>query len=74
MLDAAVAAVGVSRLLWGGDLTMETALAKLRAFSAMDLSAESVSAIRWRNAAAIFPPGTFAIPATGHAAGGTALA
>ena len=59
MLDAAVAALGASRLLWGCDLTMETGLAKLRALDAIDLSADERSAIRWKNAARIFPPGSF---------------
>ena len=59
MLDAAVSALGAARLLWGCDLTMETGLAKLRALDAIGLPADEVEAIRWRNAARIFPPGAF---------------
>jgi len=59
MLDAAVAALGASRLLWGCDLTMETGLAKLRALDAIELTSDERSAIRWRNAARIFPRGAF---------------
>jgi len=59
MLDAAVDTLGASRLLWGCDLTMETGLAKLRALEAIGLSADELGAIRWRNAARIFPAGSF---------------
>jgi len=59
MLDAAVAALGAQRLLWGCDLTMCTGLAKLRALDALGLSADDVRDIRWRNAARIFPAGSF---------------
>src|SRR5918999_4347170 len=59
MLDAALEALGPERLLWGCDLTMETGLAKLRAFEAIGLEPAKLSLIRWRNAVRIFPPGTF---------------
>ena len=59
MLDEAVAALGPSRLLWGTDLTMETGLAKLRALEVIGLTAEEMSAIRWRNAARVFASGSF---------------
>ena len=59
MLDRTVAAVGASRLLWGSDLTMETGLAKLWALTVIGLSSEEIASIRWRNAARIFPPGSF---------------
>ncbi|HEX8943444.1 MAG TPA: amidohydrolase family protein [Gemmatimonadaceae bacterium] len=59
MLDAALAALGASRLLWGCDLTMETGLAKLRALEVIGLSDDELSAVRWRNAARIFPPNSF---------------
>jgi predicted TIM-barrel fold metal-dependent hydrolase len=59
MLDAALDALGASRLLWGCDLTMETGLAKLRALEVIGLSGDDLSAIRWRNAARIFPAGSF---------------
>ena len=59
MLDGALAAVGAGRLVWGSDITMETGLAKLWALEAIGLSADDMSAIRWRNAARMFPPGSF---------------
>ncbi len=59
MLDAALEALGPERLLWGCDLTMETGLAKLRAFDAIGLEKEKLSLIRWKTAARIFPPGSF---------------
>jgi predicted TIM-barrel fold metal-dependent hydrolase len=69
MLDAALDALGVSRLLWGCDLTMETGLAKLRALEVIGLSADDLSAIRWRNAARIFPTGSFPRCTGGNSAG-----
>jgi len=59
MLDSAVDALGASRLLWGCDLTMETGLAKLRALTVLGLTDDELSAVRWRNAARIFPRGSF---------------
>ena len=59
MLDSALAALGAARLLWGSDLTMCTGLAKLRALDLLGLSADELAGIRWRNAARIFPPGSF---------------
>jgi len=59
MLDEALVALGPSRLLWGCDLTIETGLAKLRAFDAIGLKPEDMAAIRWRNAQRIFPPNAF---------------
>jgi hypothetical protein len=59
MLDDALAAVGPGRLVWGADLTLETGLAKLWALEAIGLDASDLAAIRWRNAAGLFPPGTF---------------
>jgi predicted TIM-barrel fold metal-dependent hydrolase len=59
MLDRTLAAVGVSRVLWGSDLTMETGLAKLWALEVLGLSAQDLASIRWGNAARIFPPGSF---------------
>jgi uncharacterized protein len=59
MLDSAVAALGAERLLWGCDLTMCTGLAKLRALEHIGLTRDDLSAIRWRNAARIFPRGAF---------------
>ena len=57
MLEACIAAVGSQRLLWGCDLTMDTGLAKLRHLGEL-LDHEALEAVRWRNAARIFPPGT----------------
>lgn len=59
MLDAAVEALGAGRLLWGCDLTMCTGLAKLRALDVIGLNADERCAIRWGNAARIFPRGSF---------------
>jgi predicted TIM-barrel fold metal-dependent hydrolase len=59
MLDDALAAVGPGRLLWGADLTMETALAKLWALEVIGLDTEQLADVRWRNATRIFPAGTF---------------
>ena len=59
MLDGALAAVGARRLLWGCDITIETGLAKLRALQVIGLGAEELADVRWRNAARIFPRGSF---------------
>jgi predicted TIM-barrel fold metal-dependent hydrolase len=59
MLDEAVNALGPERLLWGCDLTMCTGLAKLHALEVIGLGADDMSAIRWKNAAKIFPTGSF---------------
>lgn len=59
MLDDALDALGPERLLWACDLTIETGLAKLRALEAIGLERDKLALIRWRNAARIFPPGSF---------------
>jgi predicted TIM-barrel fold metal-dependent hydrolase len=59
MVDAAIAVLGPRRLLWACDLTMETGLAKLRALEALELPPDDLAAIRWGNAARIFPAGSF---------------
>jgi predicted TIM-barrel fold metal-dependent hydrolase len=59
MLDEAVATLGPRRLLWGCDLTMCTGLAKLHALEVIGLSPAEMAAIRWENAARIFPPNSF---------------
>lgn len=59
MLDSAVEWLGPQRLLWGCDLTMCTGLAKLRALDALGLSPDDIADVRWRNAARIFPRGSF---------------
>jgi predicted TIM-barrel fold metal-dependent hydrolase len=58
MLEACIAAVGVERLLWGCDLTMDTGWAKLRYLEHI-LSRPELESIRWCNASRIFPPGAF---------------
>ena len=58
MLEACVEAVGVERLLWGCDLTIETGWAKLRYLERL-LPADALELVRWRNAARIFPPRAF---------------
>jgi hypothetical protein len=58
MLEACLESVGAQRLLWGTDLTMDTGWAKLRYLETL-LSQDDLAAVRWRNAARIFPPGAF---------------
>lgn len=58
MLEACLDAVGVERLLWGCDLTIETGWAKLRYLEHL-LPPEELDLVRWGNAARIFPPGAF---------------
>ena len=65
MLDDAILAVGVHRLLWGCDLTMETGLAKLRALAVIGLPSGDLERVRWRNAVSIFPTGALLAPAAG---------
>ena len=54
MLEACLAAVGVGRLLWGCDLTIDTGWAKLRYLEQLLPPAE-LERVRWRNAAAHLP-------------------
>ena len=54
MLGLCVECVGVGRLLWGTDLTMDSGLAKLRHLSAMGCTPDEVERIRWGNATALF--------------------
>ena len=64
MLDGALDAVGADRLLWGCDVTMETGLAKWWALEVIAPGDEALAAIRWGNAARIFPAGSLpGIPA-----------
>jgi uncharacterized protein len=58
MLEACLHAVGVERLLWGCDLTIETGWAKLRYLEHL-LPAEELELVRYGNAARIFPRGAF---------------
>jgi predicted TIM-barrel fold metal-dependent hydrolase len=59
MLDGALAAVGHERLVWACDVTMCTGLAKLRALDHVGLSPDAIADVRWRNAARLFPAGSF---------------
>jgi hypothetical protein len=58
MLEACLQAVGVERLLWGADITLDTGWAKLRYLEHL-LRPDQLERVAWRNAAAIFPPGSF---------------
>ncbi len=58
MLEACLEAVGVQRLLWGCDLTMETGWAKLRRLEYL-LDPPQLELVRWGNAVRIFPSGAF---------------
>ena len=58
MLERCLGAVGVERLLWGTDLTMDTGWAKLRYLERI-LSGDDLEMVRWRNAARIFPRSAF---------------
>jgi hypothetical protein len=60
MIDAAMQAVGASRLLWAADLTLCTGLTKLRALAHTGASPDEIAAMRWKNAVRIFPPHAFA--------------
>jgi predicted TIM-barrel fold metal-dependent hydrolase len=64
MLEATFAAVGSGRMLWGADLTLCTGLAKLRRLGRV-LGGADMERVRWRNAAAIFPAGSFEPPGGG---------
>jgi uncharacterized protein len=58
MLEACLDAVGVERLLWGCDLTIDTGWAKLRYLEHL-LPASDLELVRWRNASRIFPSTAF---------------
>jgi predicted TIM-barrel fold metal-dependent hydrolase len=58
MLEACVEAVGVKRLLWGCDLTIDTGWAKLRYLEYLLTPAE-LELVSWRNASRIFPSTAF---------------
>jgi hypothetical protein len=59
MLEQCLDAVGVRRLLWGCDLTIDTGLAKLRRLERL-LDAAAIERVRWRNALELFPAGALA--------------
>jgi predicted TIM-barrel fold metal-dependent hydrolase len=58
MLETCLDQVGVARLLWGADITLDTGWAKLRYLDHL-LRSDEMQMIRWRNATAIFPAGAF---------------
>jgi uncharacterized protein len=58
MLEQCVEAVGVERLLWGCDLTIDTGWAKLRYLEHI-LTGDELELVKWRNASRIFPPTAF---------------
>jgi predicted TIM-barrel fold metal-dependent hydrolase len=58
MLEQCVESAGTGRLLWGADITLCTGLAKLRYLESL-LTPDELDQVRWRNAAAIFPPHAF---------------
>jgi uncharacterized protein len=58
MLEACLEGVGVNRLLWGTDITMDTGWAKLRYLETL-VSGDEMALVRWKNAARIFPAGAF---------------
>ena len=58
MLEACLEAVGPGRLLFGTDLTMDTGWAKLRYLERL-LPPRELELVMWKNAASIFPAGTF---------------
>ena len=60
MLEACVEAVGVGRLVWGCDLTMDTGWAKLRYLQHL-LSPAELESVRWQNAARLFPASAFSL-------------
>ena len=65
MIDEALRSVGAQRLLWAADLTLCTALTKLRALPFTGASDDDIADMRWRNAVRIFRRGAFdaAVPA-----------
>lgn len=58
MLEACIETVGVHRMLWGCDLTIETGWAKLRRLEHL-LTASELELVRWGNAVRVFPSGAF---------------
>jgi len=59
MLEQTVRTVGVERMVWGCDVTMDTGLAKLRYLQRMGLGDAAVERVTSGTARAIFPPGAF---------------
>lgn len=54
MVHAMLDMVPPTRMLWGTDLTVDTAVARLRYLEALGLPAADLERIRWRNALALF--------------------
>jgi len=59
MLEEALVAVGAGRLVWGADLTLCTALARLRVLERLALPGDELEAIKGGNARRIFPRAGF---------------
>jgi uncharacterized protein len=58
MLESCLEAVGIERLVWGCDVTMDTGWAKLRYLEHL-LGPADLEQVRWRNAARVFPAASF---------------
>jgi hypothetical protein len=58
MLEECLTHIGVTRLVWGCDLTIDTGWAKLRYLQHI-LPAAELELVAWRNTARIFPPNSF---------------
>ena len=59
MIESAIEAVGLQRLVWGTDLTMDTGWGKLMYLESLDVSIQDRQLVRHRNARDIFPAGVF---------------
>jgi predicted TIM-barrel fold metal-dependent hydrolase len=58
MIEACLNSVGIERVVWGCDLTIDTGWAKLRYLQHL-LPPSDVEMVGWRNATRIFPPSAF---------------
>jgi len=61
MLDRSLKEVGSGRMLWGSDVTMDTAWAKLRYLESIVPSGADLDRIRFANAVSIFRAGVFGV-------------
>jgi predicted TIM-barrel fold metal-dependent hydrolase len=59
MLECTLETVGVERMVWGADITIDTGWAKLRYLQTLGLSDSDLERITSGNAKSIFPKGTF---------------
>lgn len=59
MMHRTLKTVGPGRMVWGADLTMDTAWGKLRYLESLGLDDADLDAIRADNARALFPAGVF---------------